>query len=114
MPGKIGECATTDDSKDDDLGTLREVSEYIGHHPNTIRRWVGLKLFPSPEGRDGPYPNSPLLFSWSKVKQRQADRPTNYPCTPAANHNKPPTANDNSPGAGQAVCPHCGKPISDA
>jgi hypothetical protein len=95
----------------DDLMTLREVCEYIRRHPNTVRRWIELKLFPPWECKDGPYPNSPLLFSRSKVYQRQADRIKKYPWPPPANDNNPPTANDNRPDAEQAVCPCCGKPI---
>ena len=90
-------------------GSMRGHTTRSKHGPQADKR----KLFPPPECKDGPYSNSQLLFSRSKVNQWKADRKKKYPWTPPANDNNAPTANDNMPDAEQAVCRHCGKPISD-
>jgi excisionase family DNA binding protein len=55
--------------------TVKEVAEYLGHHPETIRIMARSGDFPNAYKAGRGRPNSPLRIPWSDVDRYRALQP---------------------------------------
>jgi excisionase family DNA binding protein len=55
--------------------TVKEVAEYLGHHPETIRIMARSGDFPNAYKAGKAKPNSPLRIPWSDVDRYRALQP---------------------------------------
>jgi hypothetical protein len=55
--------------------TVKQVAEYLGHHPETIRIMARSGDFPNAYKAVSGYTNSPLRIPWSDVDRYRALQP---------------------------------------
>jgi len=55
--------------------TVKEVADYLGHHPETIRIMARSGDFPNAYKAGRARPNSPLRIPWSDVDRYRALQP---------------------------------------